>query len=180
MLGRRLRIRVKLCQVDVPEVTLQTFDEDHVQALSHSFRERGYDYDKGTVMSATFRRVDNPSLPSLDIDALTDLKTFKAADGVSRSASYLKANVKSITVDGVHRRESLAKLLRSRGRTESLSWRDEELEMLLKVRRDGQDMKSSEILHHRARENTLASNFRAMSGSPTWSTPSRTTRSAFP
>jgi len=37
---------------------------------------------------------------------------------------------------------------------------------MLKVRKDGQDMKSSEILHHGARDNNLASNVRAMTEFP--------------
>jgi len=117
-------------------------------------------------MSVTVRRVDHPSLLSLEIDELTDSKTAKAAEGVSHSALHLKANVKSSTVDGVHRREISAKLLRSRGSTDSLSWLDEELEMLLKVSRDGRDMKSSEILHHGARDNNLSSNIPAVSRFP--------------
>jgi len=161
-----VRIRVKLSQVDVPSVTLRTVDEDHVEALSRSFTERGYDYDKGTLMSVTVRREDNQSLPSLDVGALTNAKTVKAAGGVSHTALYLKEDLKSITVDGVHRRESLAKLMRSRSTNDSLSWLDEELEMMLKVRKDGQDMKSSEILHHGARDNNLASNVRAMTEFP--------------
>jgi len=121
-----VRIRVKLSQVDVPSVTLRTVDEDHVEALSRSFTERGYDYDKGTLMSVTVRREDNQSLPSLDVGALTNTKTVKAAGGVSHTALYLKEDLKSITVDGVHRRESLAKLMRSRSTTQGRAGHEEQ------------------------------------------------------
>ena len=111
-----------------PANTARDIDPKHCEDLYDMFLTNGFSYAAGRMIF-TVRLCDNPSLNKLAVDDII-------GDG------KVKEGLKCVIVDGLHRRQALIRCKEE----EDMEWAQKPVKMILKLRKDGEEMTNMEII----------------------------------